>query len=258
VRRAAIWEKRYPSEIRSEAARADGFEETISQIGAVVLSVGAVERGWVPQEVPSLGYGDTFRVSFREIGRTVEIPLKQWGGQYHTATPLKTWVELPRTEEEQERRYRSWRETGDEWREKAAAVREAARTALGADARTRAARLGIEGDSLPEIGRAARQEMQRVESLRLADIAESARLDERWAEEWASAQLLERPSGIGEGGIGMANVAERLKVLYGENARMTVDSRDGTGTLVRLRLPVLPEDATHPATLYEERSSTRR
>jgi hypothetical protein len=25
-----------------------------------------------------------------------------------------------------------------------------------------------------------------------------------------------------------------------------------------LRLPVLPEDATHPATLYEERSSTRR
>jgi two-component system LytT family sensor kinase len=74
----------------------------------------------------------------------------------------------------------------------------------------------------------------------------------------ASAQLLERPSGIGEGGIGMANVAERLKVLYGENARMTVDSRDGTGTLVRLRLPVLPEDATHPATLYEERSSTRR
>jgi two-component system LytT family sensor kinase len=74
----------------------------------------------------------------------------------------------------------------------------------------------------------------------------------------ASAQLLERPSGLGQGGIGMANVAERLKVLYGDTARMTVDSRDGSGTLVRLRLPVLPENASVPAALYEERSSTRR
>jgi two-component system LytT family sensor kinase len=73
----------------------------------------------------------------------------------------------------------------------------------------------------------------------------------------ASAQLLERPSGLGEGGIGMANVAERLKVLYGDTARMTIDSRNGIGTLVRLRLPVLPGD-TVPATLYEERASTRR
>jgi two-component system LytT family sensor kinase len=73
----------------------------------------------------------------------------------------------------------------------------------------------------------------------------------------ASAQLLERPTGLGEGGIGMANVAERLKVLYGDTARMTIDSRNGTGTLVRLRLPVLPGDAV-PAALYEERSNTRR
>jgi two-component system LytT family sensor kinase len=74
----------------------------------------------------------------------------------------------------------------------------------------------------------------------------------------ASAQLLERPTGLGQGGIGMANVAERLKVLYGDTARMTVDSRNGNGTLVRLRLPVLPENASVPAALYEERSSTRR
>jgi two-component system LytT family sensor kinase len=73
----------------------------------------------------------------------------------------------------------------------------------------------------------------------------------------ASAQLLERPSGLGEGGIGMANVAERLKVLYGDTARMTIDSRNGNGTLVRLRLPVLPGD-TVPAAVYEDRSSTRR
>jgi two-component system LytT family sensor kinase len=74
----------------------------------------------------------------------------------------------------------------------------------------------------------------------------------------ASAQLLQRPTGFGQGGIGMANVAERLKVLYGDSARMTVDSRDGKGTLVRLRLPVLPEDAESFAAFYEARSSTRR
>jgi two-component system, LytTR family, sensor kinase len=72
----------------------------------------------------------------------------------------------------------------------------------------------------------------------------------------ASVQLLERPTGLGEGGIGIANVAERLKVLYGDTARMTIDSHNGAGTLVRLRLPILPEDAT--AAIYEDRSSTRR
>jgi two-component system LytT family sensor kinase len=71
-----------------------------------------------------------------------------------------------------------------------------------------------------------------------------------------SAQLFEPPSGLGKGGIGMANVAERLKVLYGDTARMTIDSPNGTGTLVRLRLPVLPENASFP--VHEERSSTRR
>jgi two-component system, LytTR family, sensor kinase len=71
-----------------------------------------------------------------------------------------------------------------------------------------------------------------------------------------SAQLFEPPTGLGKGGIGMANVAERLKVLYGDTARMTIDSPNGTGTLVRLRLPVLPEDASFP--VHEERSSTRR
>jgi len=75
----------------------------------------------------------------------------------------------------------------------------------------------------------------------------------------ASVQLLERPTGLGEGGIGIANVAERLKVLYGETARMTIDSHNGSGTLVKLRLPILPGDTTAPVgAIYEERSSTRR
>ncbi|HEX6806113.1 MAG TPA: histidine kinase [Terriglobales bacterium] len=73
----------------------------------------------------------------------------------------------------------------------------------------------------------------------------------------ASVQLLERPTGLGQGGIGMANVAERLKVLYGDTARMVIDSRNGTGTLVRMKLPVLPGDAVFPV-LQEDRSSTRR
>jgi two-component system LytT family sensor kinase len=73
-----------------------------------------------------------------------------------------------------------------------------------------------------------------------------------------AANLLERPSGLGGNGIGMANVAERLKVLYGDTARMTIDSREGKGTLIRLRLPLLQTDGEIPASLYEERSSTRR
>jgi two-component system LytT family sensor kinase len=73
-----------------------------------------------------------------------------------------------------------------------------------------------------------------------------------------SANLLEKPTGLGGTGIGMANVAERLKVLYGEAAKMTIDSRDGKGTLVRLRLPVLPNEDANGGILYAERSSTRR
>jgi two-component system, LytTR family, sensor kinase len=72
----------------------------------------------------------------------------------------------------------------------------------------------------------------------------------------ASAQFLEPPTGLGGNGIGMANVAERLKVLYGETARMTIDSHEGKGTLVRLRLPVLETAGPIPPALYE--STTRR
>jgi two-component system LytT family sensor kinase len=62
-------------------------------------------------------------------------------------------------------------------------------------------------------------------------------------------------------GIGMSNVAERLKLLYGDAATMTISSADGQGTLVVLRLPVLMSvDAAEPgATVaYEARSSTQR
>jgi two-component system, LytTR family, sensor kinase len=73
-----------------------------------------------------------------------------------------------------------------------------------------------------------------------------------------AAQLIERPDGLGGTGIGMANVAERLQVLYGDTATMTIESHSGKGTLVRLRFPILQEGSGIPAALYEERSSTRR
>ena len=73
-----------------------------------------------------------------------------------------------------------------------------------------------------------------------------------------AAVLLEKPTGLGGTGIGMINVAERLKVLYGDAAKMTVDSREGKGTLVRLRLPVLQSAEASAQAFYEARSSTRR
>ncbi|MGA2356207.1 MAG: histidine kinase [Terriglobales bacterium] len=56
-----------------------------------------------------------------------------------------------------------------------------------------------------------------------------------------AAQLLVQPDGFGAGGIGMANVAERLKVLYGDAAKMMIENREGGGTLIRLGLPILPD-----------------
>lgn len=60
-------------------------------------------------------------------------------------------------------------------------------------------------------------------------------------------------------GIGMANVAERLQVLYGDEGKLTVRSRDTLGTLVVLELPVLQLelDGSAAAAIYAARSSTR-
>jgi two-component system, LytTR family, sensor kinase len=73
----------------------------------------------------------------------------------------------------------------------------------------------------------------------------------------AAAQLLQAAYASGAG-IGMANVSERLDVLYGDTARMTIDSREGKGTLVRIRLPLLQTAGAVPEAFYEERSTTRR
>jgi two-component system LytT family sensor kinase len=73
----------------------------------------------------------------------------------------------------------------------------------------------------------------------------------------AASQQLEGGSMRGAG-IGMANISERLQVLYGDTARMTIDSHEGKGTLVRIRLPLLQTTGGIPEAFYEERSMTRR
>jgi two-component system LytT family sensor kinase len=73
----------------------------------------------------------------------------------------------------------------------------------------------------------------------------------------AASQLPDSVS-IRGAGIGMANISERLQVLYGDTARMTIDSHEGKGTLVRIRLPLLQTAGAVPEGFYEERSTTRR
>jgi two-component system LytT family sensor kinase len=62
-------------------------------------------------------------------------------------------------------------------------------------------------------------------------------------------------------GIGMVNVSERLQVVYGDAAQITIESQPGRGTLVRLELPVLLAEemgGSVAGALYEARSSTSR
>jgi len=69
---------------------------------------------------------------------------------------------------------------------------------------------------------------------------------------------VEKKEGTNGTGIGMANVAERLQVLYGDSAKLTIDSTRGKGTLVKIILPILESVGAIGAVLYAERSSTRR
>jgi two-component system LytT family sensor kinase len=49
----------------------------------------------------------------------------------------------------------------------------------------------------------------------------------------------ERRPGILESGIGISNVHERLKVLYGQEFSMMIKSQDGKGTRIRIEIPEL-------------------
>ena len=58
-------------------------------------------------------------------------------------------------------------------------------------------------------------------------------------------------------GIGMANVRERLDVLYSDAARVEVDSRTGAGTIVRIVLPI-PHTGEMDGVNYDLRSNSPR
>jgi two-component system, LytTR family, sensor kinase len=49
----------------------------------------------------------------------------------------------------------------------------------------------------------------------------------------------DRMSQVYVDGIGMKNVHERLRVLYGDDFRMDISSREGAGTLIRIEVPEL-------------------
>jgi two-component system, LytTR family, sensor kinase len=55
------------------------------------------------------------------------------------------------------------------------------------------------------------------------------------------------PSGLEGTGIGLANVRERLNVLYGDAARLAIRGNSGEGTIVRLTIPVLEAIEGTPA-----------
>jgi two-component system, LytTR family, sensor kinase len=62
------------------------------------------------------------------------------------------------------------------------------------------------------------------------------------------------------GGIGMQNVAERLNVLYGTNAKMQISSKRDRGTKITLELPLVQTNSDNPSAasaIYEARSNTR-
>ena len=58
-------------------------------------------------------------------------------------------------------------------------------------------------------------------------------------------------------GIGMANVRERLNVLFSDAARVEVESRTGAGTVVRVLLPI-PQSGEMDGVNYDLRSNSPR
>ncbi len=60
----------------------------------------------------------------------------------------------------------------------------------------------------------------------------------------------ERMAQVFEDGIGISNVHERLRVLYGADFRMDISSREGEGTRIRIEIPELvPSEAERPVIL---------
>jgi two-component system LytT family sensor kinase len=57
----------------------------------------------------------------------------------------------------------------------------------------------------------------------------------------------ERMAQVFEDGIGISNVHERLRVLYGADFRMDISSREGEGTRTRIEIPELVPTTSEPS-----------
>jgi sensor histidine kinase YesM len=55
----------------------------------------------------------------------------------------------------------------------------------------------------------------------------------------------DRMSQVYVDGIGISNVHERLRVLYGADFRMDINSREGEGTRIRIEVPELTTAESH-------------
>jgi two-component system LytT family sensor kinase len=71
-----------------------------------------------------------------------------------------------------------------------------------------------------------------------------------------ASQQSQKPADLAGAGIGMANIAERLKVLYNDAARIKINSHPEMGTIIQIVLPRLHPDSANQ--LQEAFSSTRR
>jgi two-component system LytT family sensor kinase len=60
----------------------------------------------------------------------------------------------------------------------------------------------------------------------------------------------ERMTQVFEDGIGISNVHERLRVLYGADFRMNISSREGEGTLIRIEIPELVPTTSEPSIIF--------
>ena len=60
----------------------------------------------------------------------------------------------------------------------------------------------------------------------------------------------ERMAQVFADGIGISNVHERLRVLYGADFRMDISSCEGQGTKTRIEIPELVPTASEPSNIF--------
>ena len=113
----------------------------------------------------------------------------------------------------------------------------------------------IEGGSIVVRSRLRPEHRLRID---IEDVGVGMASNGRFGERRRFARDPESPESHTEG-IGMHNVAERLRVLYGTNAHLTVHSNPGIGTRISIELPLLQTEKEYSAAsaIYEARSSTR-